>query len=87
MVRTATWDEKPMTESGATVNGRPERAIPAWWFALLLAGTTLAIFWPARGFDYVNLDDYQYVADNPAVAGGLRWPAIQQAITTVLLLK
>ena len=83
MVRTATWNEKPMTESGAKVNGRPERAIPAWWFALLLAGTTLALFWPARGFDYVHLDDHAFVAANPMVAGGLNWSGVRQAFTTV----
>ena len=53
------------------------------WIAVLLFAVTLSLFWPARGFDYVNLDDYHYVADNPAVAGGVRWPAVREAFTTV----
>ena len=51
--------------------------------AVLLFAATLALFWPARGYDYSSLDDYFYVADNPTVAGGLSWEGAKQAFTTV----
>ena len=51
--------------------------------AIFLFATTLALFWPARGFDYVKLDDYPYVAENRMVLGGLRGDAVRQAFTTV----
>ncbi len=54
-----------------------------WGIAALLFALTLALFWPAQGFDYVNLDDNVFVADNPMVAGGLRWEGVRQAFTTV----
>lgn len=50
---------------------------------LLLVAVTGALFWPATGFSYINLDDYPYVAANPMVAGGLTWDGIRQAFTTV----
>ena len=51
--------------------------------AVLLFAATLALFWPARNFDYVKLDDYPYAAENPVVLGGLRGEAVRQAFTTV----
>ena len=51
--------------------------------ALFLFAATLSLFWSARGFGYIHLDDYAYVADNPMVAGGLRWEAVKQAFATV----
>ena len=53
------------------------------WIAVLLFAVTLAAFWPAQGFDYVNFDDYLYVAENPIVAEGLRWEGVRQAFATV----
>ncbi|MGD9782482.1 MAG: tetratricopeptide repeat protein [Kiritimatiellia bacterium] len=51
--------------------------------AVFLFAATLALFWPARGFDYVKLDDWAYVVENPMVAGGLRGEAIREAFATV----
>ncbi len=53
------------------------------WIAAALFAATLALFWPARGFNYVHLDDYPFVADNPMVAEGLTGEAVRQAFTTV----
>ena len=50
---------------------------------VLLAGLTLALFWPAGGYDCVDLDDPQYVFDNPHVAAGLSWSNVRWAFTTV----
>ena len=52
--------------------------------ALGLCALTLALFWPARTFGYINLDDFLYVAENPMVLGGLNGAGICQAFTTVL---
>lgn len=53
------------------------------WLALTLMVLTAALFWPAREFSYINLDDYVYAADNPVVAGGLTWTSVRWAFTTV----
>lgn len=52
--------------------------------AVLLFVVTLAVFWQARGFGYINLDDNSYVLRNPMVLGGLTWSGVHQAFTTVL---
>lgn len=54
------------------------------WIAAALFAATLALYWPATGFGYINLDDFQYVAENPMVMGGLTGAGIQQAFSTVL---
>jgi tetratricopeptide (TPR) repeat protein len=50
----------------------------------LLAVATLAVYWPAVGFDYVNYDDTEFVALNPHVLGGLTWENIRWAFGTGL---
>ena len=55
----------------------------AAWLVLLLVGLTLALFGRARGFGYISLDDYLYVAENPMVSEGLTGEAVRQAFTTV----
>ena len=37
---------------------------------VLLAALTLALFWPAVGYDYINLDDPQYVFGNASYLVG-----------------
>lgn len=37
----------------------------------LVFSVTLAVFWPATRYDFVNYDDPQYVSENPHVVGGL----------------
>ena len=49
----------------------------------LLLAVTLALFWPAQGYDYIHLDDIPYVAENPILAEGLTWTGVRQAFTTV----
>jgi len=38
--------------------------------ALLLAGTTLAVYWQVRHFEFTNYDDEDYVTRNAMVRGG-----------------
>jgi protein O-mannosyl-transferase len=50
--------------------------------ALLLALTTLVVFLPAGGHDFVNYDDPDYVTDNSFVKDGLNWTDLKWAFTT-----
>jgi tetratricopeptide (TPR) repeat protein len=49
---------------------------------LLLAVITLALYWPATHFDFVNYDDPDYVTNNPQVQHGIRGSSIAWAFTT-----
>src|SRR5258706_493508 len=48
---------------------------------LLLAAATLAVFWPAIHFDFVDYDDNLYVYANPRVLHGLNWENIRWAFS------
>jgi protein O-mannosyl-transferase len=52
---------------------------PAWLLAVLLGLVTLALYWPATGHDFVNLDDPDFVTANVHVQGGLNWEAVKWA--------
>ncbi len=49
---------------------------------LLLALSTLAVFWPVVGCGFLNYDDPSYFWDNDHVLGGLTWPNIVWAFRT-----
>jgi tetratricopeptide (TPR) repeat protein len=49
------------------------------WICVLLAVATVAVYWPAVGFDYVNYDDPTFVFTNPHVLGGLTWENVRWA--------
>ena len=38
---------------------------------------TLAIYWPARHYGFVDYDDNDYVFQNPTVSAGLRWYGLE----------
>ncbi|HWX19941.1 MAG TPA: tetratricopeptide repeat protein [Candidatus Binatia bacterium] len=73
-------------------NSSPDSRGPAdrWVFlfahpislCLLLVALTLAVYWPVREFDFINLDDQEYVVSNPRVQGGLTWDDIAWGFTT-----
>lgn len=50
--------------------------------ALLLAIGTLAVYWPARQFEFINYDDQDYVYGNPMVMRGLTAEGVRWAFTT-----
>lgn len=50
---------------------------------LLLILATLAVYWQARSFDFVMLDDAVYVAGNPHVAYGLSFRSIAWAFRSI----
>jgi hypothetical protein len=49
---------------------------------MLVLGT-LACYWPARHFDFVNCDDNSYVYENRIVQQGLSWPGVAWAFKSV----
>ena len=49
---------------------------------VLLSIATLVTFWPVVHHDFVSVDDYHYVVENPAVQAGLTWKAVAWAFTT-----
>lgn len=49
---------------------------------LALILVTLALFWPATHFGFIELDDDTYVANNPAVQQGLTRQSVAGAFTT-----
>jgi len=57
-----------------TTNGR------AFLLAGLLALVTLAAYWPARHYDFVNYDDDTYVCENDVVRAGLTWSGLEWAL-------
>src|SRR5271157_5696433 len=44
-----------------------------------LAAITLALFWPVSRHDFINLDDPDYVTQNPVVQAGLTGPGVHWA--------
>ncbi len=59
-----------------------ERGIPVL-IAIGLLLITIALFWPATRYGFIDLDDYQYVLENDAVTRGLHWDSIRWAFNTV----
>ena len=51
--------------------------------ALLLALATLLLYWPVHGYDFVNLDDVDYVRRNAPVLAGLTLASVRWAFTTL----
>ncbi len=50
--------------------------------ALLLVAATVAVYAPVVSFDFVNIDDNQYVTENSVVQAGLTGDSIRWAFTT-----
>src|ERR1022692_1683922 len=53
--------------------------IPWWLMPMLLVLVTLALYWPATGFEFLNYDDPDFVTSNAHVRGGLSWEALRWA--------
>lgn len=51
--------------------------------SLLLALTTLVVFWQLGNFDFVNYDDDNYVTENPNVNSGLTLKSVLWSFTTL----
>ena len=51
---------------------------------LLLAGITLALYWPVRNFDLVQYDDPQFLTENPEIQSGLNGHSLAWAMGGVV---
>ena len=54
-----------------------------WFILLALAVLTLGLFWPATGYDFINLDDETYVYENRYVSPGLSRDGVKWAFTNI----
>ena len=55
----------------------------SFFVCMLLAITTLAVYWNATGHDFVNYDDDEYVYENTNVKNGLTSDSITWAFTAI----
>ena len=51
--------------------------------SLLLAAGTVVLYSPVRRDAFITYDDYDYVLNNPHVAGGLNWQTVQWSLTSI----
>ncbi len=58
---------------------RPRCAARTALWAVLLLLVVAGVFWPAGGFDYINLDDHVYTRYNEWVNRGLSWEGVRYA--------
>jgi tetratricopeptide (TPR) repeat protein len=56
-----------------------QRNLSVWLLAAMLALVTIALFWPATSYDFVNYDDPEFLTANPHVQGGLSWEGVKWA--------
>ncbi len=47
--------------------------------SMLLVIVVLAVYWPVRGYDFVNVNDFEYVTRNAHVINGLSWANVTWA--------
>ncbi len=57
----------------------PGSRFPVWLMTALLVLVTIALYWPATRYDFVSLDDPEFVTENPHVQGGLNWEGVKWA--------
>ena len=69
---------KPISQR-SSVNAVDRSRFPVWLMAVLLVLVTIALYWPATGYDFVNYDDDVYVTSNAHVQSGLSWESIKWA--------
>ncbi len=62
----------------------PPAARGSLWVAVALALVTLAVFCPVTGFQFVNLDDPDFITDNPHVQAGLTAESFKWAWSSVV---
>ncbi len=46
------------------------------WVAVVLAVGTALLYWPVAGFDFINLDDNEYILNNLHVKNGFSWESL-----------
>ena len=77
MRRPETKSNPALTMASVPVMDRSR--FPVWLIAALLVLVTIALYWPAMRYDFINLDDPGYVTGNPHVQSGLSWEGVKWA--------
>lgn len=64
---------------------QPRRALGSrgLWISIALVALIAAIYIPVRHYGFVDLDDPQYVSENPVIANGLTWSGVKWAFTSI----
>jgi len=80
--------ERPRPRNGSAKNvAAPPPSFPLGrrdvWLALALAALIALVYAPVRHYGFVDLDDPQYVSENPFVANGLTWTGVKWAFTSI----
>ena len=81
MSQAATETQPAPTKAVTSIAAQPRSAL--WLMATLLVLATIALYWPVTGYDFIVVDDPDYVAANPHVLGGLTWENICWAFTSL----
>jgi tetratricopeptide (TPR) repeat protein len=55
------------------------------FICLLLAGITLAIYWPVRHYGIIYYDDPFFISETPEINAGLNWHSLWWALSGVLV--
>jgi hypothetical protein len=55
------------------------------FICLLLAGITLAIYWPVRHYGMVDYDDPLFLTENEEINSGLNWHSLWWALSGILV--
>ena len=69
--------EVPLPPQAAALAARSQ--IYSWLMGVFLGLVTLALYWPATGFAFLNYDDTDFVTANVHVQGGLNWEGVKWA--------
>ena len=77
MRRSETNSNRAPANATAPRTARPRVAV--WLLAGLLGLVTVAVYWPALRYDFINFDDPAYVTANPYVQNGLNWASLKWA--------
>ena len=77
MPRPATSAKPAPTKAATPVLAQPRLRV--WLMAVLLALGTIAVYWPATRWDFINYDDPDFVTSNAHVQGGLNWESVKWA--------
>ena len=56
----------------------------SWLICLLLAAATVGVYWPVGMCEFVKIDDWAYVSENPNVNAGLTWKGVAWAFRHTL---
>jgi Tfp pilus assembly protein PilF len=73
----------PQPRAGSSPTGRPSARLELAGLALLMLAT-LIVYWPVKGFEFVNYDDNAFIYENARMLEGLTLRNVGWAFTTTV---